>query len=259
MTTKHNWLTDTPIAHRGLFDNACGIPENSVAAFKAAISHGLGIELDVRLSEDGVPVVIHDATLERMTGDTTPISALSAQRLKLKMLLNTPNTLPTLAQALGAVNGQVPVILELKTVGSHFNRELEKAVLAQLKTYTGHVAVVSFNPRTVTYMREHTATDVLVGQNLESTDHPWLFRLCLLKFALFGFKGDFLNVHMRDIAKKSIRALRDKYTVLTFTVRTAQQREKAIQHADNHMFDMFDGYPLPDAQTPKTKSKKKAA
>jgi glycerophosphoryl diester phosphodiesterase len=53
-------------AHRGLHDNASDAPENSMAAFRKAVEGGYGMELDVQLSKDGVPVIFHDFTLERM-------------------------------------------------------------------------------------------------------------------------------------------------------------------------------------------------
>ena len=52
-------------AHRGLHDKNIGIPENSMAAFDRAVSEGYGIELDVHISADGTPVVIHDTSLLR--------------------------------------------------------------------------------------------------------------------------------------------------------------------------------------------------
>ena len=55
-------------AHRGLFDNRSAAPENSLAAFRLAVESGYGIELDVQLSKDDIPVVFHDATLKRMCG-----------------------------------------------------------------------------------------------------------------------------------------------------------------------------------------------
>ena len=52
-------LTGIELAHRGLHENP-SLPENSLGAFKAAVDAGFGIELDVQLSKDGVPVVFHD-------------------------------------------------------------------------------------------------------------------------------------------------------------------------------------------------------
>lgn len=61
-------FTGRVFAHRGYFDNENGIPENSLAAFSAAIDNGLGIELDVALSKDSAVMVFHDANLQRVCG-----------------------------------------------------------------------------------------------------------------------------------------------------------------------------------------------
>ena len=55
-------------AHRGLYDEKAGVPENSLAAFRAAAEHGYGAELDVRLTRDGSAVISHDGSTLRMTG-----------------------------------------------------------------------------------------------------------------------------------------------------------------------------------------------
>ena len=66
----HDWKPhqEALYAHRGLHNIKDGIPENSMAAFKRAVDAGYGIELDVQLTKDRIPVVFHDFTLERMTG-----------------------------------------------------------------------------------------------------------------------------------------------------------------------------------------------
>jgi len=53
-------------AHRGLHGE--GRPENSMAAFRAALENGYGIELDIHLLADGNLAVIHDSLLKRTTG-----------------------------------------------------------------------------------------------------------------------------------------------------------------------------------------------
>ena len=65
---KKKWqhLTGWDYAHRGLYDNEHGIPENSMAAFRRAVDKGYGIELDVHLTADNQRVVFHDDTLIRM-------------------------------------------------------------------------------------------------------------------------------------------------------------------------------------------------
>ena len=55
-------------AHRGLHSPDKSVPENSLAAFAAAVEADYGMELDVQLSKDGEVVVFHDDTLDRVTG-----------------------------------------------------------------------------------------------------------------------------------------------------------------------------------------------
>jgi glycerophosphoryl diester phosphodiesterase len=68
------------LAHRGDWRSG---PENSLAAFRAALERPAcdGLEFDVRLSSDGIPVVCHDETLERVQGRPDPVGSLSAERL----------------------------------------------------------------------------------------------------------------------------------------------------------------------------------
>ena len=68
------------IAHRGSSSEA---PENTLPAFEAAVRRGAdAIELDVRLTADGAPVVLHDATLDRTTDRTGPLAALTLAELR---------------------------------------------------------------------------------------------------------------------------------------------------------------------------------
>ena len=66
-------------AHRGLHGN--GIPENSMAAFRAALEGGYGIELDLHLMKDGKLAVFHDNTLDRTTGKPGRLEDLTAEDL----------------------------------------------------------------------------------------------------------------------------------------------------------------------------------
>mgnify|MGYP000391789119 CR=1 FL=1 len=65
MRAVPDWLTEWEYAHRGL--HTPGVPENSLAAAKAAIGAGMGIECDIQMSADGVPIVFHDWELSRLT------------------------------------------------------------------------------------------------------------------------------------------------------------------------------------------------
>ena len=102
-----------PYAHRGLWGE--GLPENSLGAFRAAADKGFAIELDIQLSADGVVMVFHDYTLDRVCGRAGKVCEHTAAELG-RMPLNgiEAECIPTLAEVLDAVDGRVPLLIELK-------------------------------------------------------------------------------------------------------------------------------------------------
>ncbi|MEL6753926.1 MAG: glycerophosphodiester phosphodiesterase family protein [Pseudomonadota bacterium] len=100
-------------AHRGLWA-AGGPPENSIAAFRAAALAGVGIELDVQLSADNVPIVFHDPMLERMTKGQGAVWHQTADDLTALSLAGTDERIPTLTAVLSALPKDTPVLIELK-------------------------------------------------------------------------------------------------------------------------------------------------
>src|SRR6056297_1261202 len=103
-----------PIAHRGYHDAAAGRIENSRSAFAAAMEAGYGIELDVQLSRDGVAMVFHDTMLDRLTDETGPVRDRGAAALQDIGLTGSRDTIQTLTQVLRAIDGTVPVLVEIK-------------------------------------------------------------------------------------------------------------------------------------------------
>ena len=105
-------------AHRGLHGD--GIPENSMAAFRAALEAGYGIELDVHLLKDGSLAVIHDYALVRTTGCDGKIEDLTADQLANYPLEGTEETIPNFRDVLALYAGKAPLIIELKAIdGNH--------------------------------------------------------------------------------------------------------------------------------------------
>ena len=137
-------MRNTFFAHRGLYDNQAGVPENSLAAFRLAVRAGYGVEFDIHLSKDGIPIVFHDDTLLRMCGVDVRPEDKTAEELQKLRLLNTEETIPTLAEVLAVLDGRVPVIAEIKTL------TLDSAVCEEadklLGGYRGWYCVESFNP-----------------------------------------------------------------------------------------------------------------
>lgn len=98
-------------AHRGV---SAHLPENTLAAFSRAIELGIdGIELDVHLSADGIPVVIHDSTADRTTNGTGNVTEFTAHQLGL-LDAGAGQFVPTLAQVLNLAAGKLRVNIELK-------------------------------------------------------------------------------------------------------------------------------------------------
>ncbi|MCR5716580.1 MAG: glycerophosphodiester phosphodiesterase [Lachnospiraceae bacterium] len=149
-------------AHRGLHDNHSDAPENSLPAFQKAVDAGYGIELDVQLTKDRVPVVFHDDSLRRVCGvDATVDSLTYAQLLELH-LFDTNEQIPTFAQVLSLVNGRVPLIVEYKMEMRHDTSVCELAG-NMLDAYHGEYCIESFNPKALIYYRKHHPA-VLRGQ-----------------------------------------------------------------------------------------------
>ena len=101
-------------AHRGLHDNKSDAPENSMKAFQKAVDAGYGIELDVQLSKDQIPVVFHDETLNRMCGVDGKVWQYTLKELQKMKLADSDETIPTFEAVLKTVGGKVPLIVEYK-------------------------------------------------------------------------------------------------------------------------------------------------
>lgn len=130
-------------AHRGLWDSACS--ENSVGAFHAAAQSGFGVELDVRLSSDGVPMVFHDAGLERLCNRRERVDRLTRDDLQAARLPDS-SPIPTLEQVL-AIMKDWPVLIELKVDGAA--GQIADEVARLISGMDQPLAVMSFDEPTV--------------------------------------------------------------------------------------------------------------
>ena len=148
-------------AHRGLHTEDGTVPENSLPAFRAAAEAGYAVEMDVHLTADDQLVVFHDDTLERMSGVPGVIDDFTLAERRALRLGDTDCVIPTFAEALEALGGRVPLLLEVKR--GHNNRRLCALTLAALRTYGGPYCVESFDPTIVAWFRRN-APDILRGQ-----------------------------------------------------------------------------------------------
>ena len=131
-------------AHRGFHDKPV-IPENSLPAFRRAIEHGFGAELDVHLLKDGTLAVFHDSDLRRCANVDGQIEDLTLEELKQLRLEGTDEQIPTFDEVLALFESATPLIIDLKTArGNH--QALAKAVCERLDTYKGEFCIESFDP-----------------------------------------------------------------------------------------------------------------
>ena len=149
-------------AHRGLYDNEHGIPENSLAAFRRAAEKGYGAEMDVQVTRDGRVIVFHDDDLDRMCGVSGKIWDFTLQQLQQLRLLGTDETIPLFTDVLDVLKqGAGPLIIELKH--GPRDRELCEKTKAILDRYPGVFCVESFDPRIVLWFRLN-APEYIRGQ-----------------------------------------------------------------------------------------------
>jgi Glycerophosphoryl diester phosphodiesterase family len=98
------WLTESPIAHRGLHDAASGVIENTLQAAEAAITSGFAIECDIQMSADGEVFVFHDDTLDRLTDTRGALIEMSAAAIRRARIV-TPRAASAPAPLVGAGRG----------------------------------------------------------------------------------------------------------------------------------------------------------
>ncbi|MGR6964178.1 glycerophosphodiester phosphodiesterase family protein [Geodermatophilus sp. URMC 61] len=158
-----SWLRDQPIAHRGFYENAQGVPQNSLAAFRRAVAHGIPFEFDVQDTVDGCPVVWHDAAVPLPDGRTVALRHLTSRQLAHVRLGDTEEPIPTLGQVLETVDGKVPMVVDVRRWVPDWHGSLERTIAAHLRDYAGPAAVQSFDPLAVFRLRRLT-DDRPIGQ-----------------------------------------------------------------------------------------------
>lgn len=239
MKAFRNWL----YAHRGLHNAGAGIPENSLEAFRRAAEAGYGMELDVQVSKDGIPVVFHDFTLKRMCGAEGRICDYTFEELRQFRLLDSEQGIPKLEDVLKLVDGRTPMIVELKIERTDLRvcRETDRL----LAEYKGLYCIESFNPLGLFWYRRNRRK-VVRGQLSEAFLREKGNRgilYFLLQNLLFNWltKPDFIayNCLHPDVASRRLcRSLYGK-TAVAWTLRSQMQLEEAGKNFDLYIFENF--------------------
>ena len=122
-------MTIRAVAHRGY---PAKFPENTLSSFRAACDLAFShLEFDVQLTKDGVPIVFHDTTVDRMTDGTGKVKDLTLKEIK-ELVVKGNERIPTLGETLDLLKGKIIADVELKQEGDLYPG-IEKVVIDMLK------------------------------------------------------------------------------------------------------------------------------
>ncbi len=230
-------------AHRGLFDNNSDAPENSLAAFAKAVEAEYGIEWDVQLSKDDIPVIFHDATLERMCGVKGRVWEYTLAELKELRLADSDEQIPTLEEALEVVGSKVPLIIEYKL--DRVQTKVCELGDRILQGYDGKYCIESFHPLALLWYRKHRP-DIMRGQLSEEF---WKEdkKYCHIQYYLLAYlfsnivtRPDFVaynHKHHKNLSRRLCTILGGM--PVCYTVKNQEDYEEAQKHFELIIFDSF--------------------
>jgi glycerophosphoryl diester phosphodiesterase len=242
-----DWLTARPVAHRGLHDISRGIVENMPSAAKAAIAGNFAIECDIQLTSDGEAMVFHDDELDRLTEGSGALLTKSAAELQAVRFRGTDERMMTLADLCSLVAGRVPLVIEVK---SHFDgdRKLVKRMAQVLLSYSGPAVGMSFDPYQVMALRELLPSrprGIVAERDYTAEDWPEASPAQRQEMThlrhVFRTRPDFVAYWVDELPSAAPWLARNLLgcPLLTWTVRSPEQRDRAARHADQMIFEGF--------------------
>lgn len=232
-------------AHRGLHEDKSISPENSMVAFQLAIEEDYGIEFDIQLSKDNIPLVFHDNDLKRVCGVDGYIWDYTYEELKEFSLFDSNERIPLLEEVLDLVDGKVPLIVELK--GETSDIKIASIVAPYLDNYKGIYCIESFNPMIIKWYKKNRP-NIIRGQlsmkhKYKDKSHGQRILYFGLQNLLFNFmtKPDFIAYNYKDSHIFSFKLCRKLYKPLVFayTIQSKKTLEKHWDEFDLFIFDKF--------------------
>lgn len=246
-----DWLTARPIAHRGLHDRRANRFENTVSAALAAVERRYAIECDVQRSADGEAMVFHDAALDRLTTAEGPVASLSSGALAALSVGGSPDRIVSLTAFLSAIGGRVPLICEIKS-GFDGDTRLADRVAEIALTYDGPLALKSFDPLVIRHLRHNgdprlKAVPLGIVAEALYDDSEWSSLAMMERRRMAALvhlpetDPSFLSYAVEDLPHAATTLFRQAIgrPVMAWTVRTPEQRERALYWTDQMIFEGF--------------------
>ncbi len=219
------FLKNRLIAHRGVY-NSNSI-ENTLSAFLKCVDKNYIIELDIHILKDGNIVIYHDYNLFRLCGVNKIIETLSYEQLS-KIKIKNKYTIPTLSQVMHIVNGQVPLLIEIKDVDNNSN--FEEKLVKLLDNYNGEFAIHSMNPFVIDWLyknRKNYIVGLIVFNDLN-------FKLV----KKYTKKIDFISIYKKQIPFKF-----DKMKI-AWTIKNKKEYIKYKDLCDNLICENIKDYDI---------------
>jgi glycerophosphoryl diester phosphodiesterase len=242
-----DWLTARPIAHRGLHDAARGIIENMPAAAQAAVDGDLAIECDIQLTADGEAMVHHDDALGRLTEGSGVLRNKTAAELRAVKFKNTSERMMSLDDLCALVKGRAPLIIEVKSLFDG-DRKLVKRMAEVLAFYSGPAVGMSFDPDQVMALRELMPSlprGIVAERHYTQADWPEASPVQRREMThlrhFFRTRPHFVAYWVNELPAVAPWIARNVFgcPLLTWTVRTLEQRQHAARYADQMIFEGF--------------------
>lgn len=236
-------LMDHYYAHRGLHDNKTDAPENSMKAFRKAVDAGYGIELDVQLTKDRIPVVFHDESLKRVCGVDGNVRDYTYEELQQFSLCGSKERIPLFSEFLKLVDGKVPLIIEIKIHEDY--KTVCQTADELIRGYKGDYCIESFNPLAVKWYKEHRP-QVIRGQlssRLAPKGEREPFLYFMSHYLLFNCvaKPDFIaydHLHKGNISRTICQHLYGALSV-AWTIKSQEQLDHSRKQFDLFIFEGF--------------------
>ncbi len=227
-------------AHRGLHDK--DIPENSMAAFRAAMEKGYGVELDVQMTKDHQLVVFHDSDLRRMCGVKGKLKDFTFDQLKELSLNGTDEKIPLFLDVLKLLD-KTDIICEIKNNNGNFNFYFCERVCDEIKDYQGNICIESFSPFLLRWFFKNKP-EIIRGQlsNNMQSEHNLHFPANLFMTHLLVnrvSRPDFIAYRFSDIRTLGYRLCRRLYGpfCVAWTAKGSKQIREAKKEIGTVIFE----------------------
>ena len=242
---RDSWLVNQFIAHKGLHDKEH--PENTLGAFEQAIKNNYAIELDVQMLKDGTLIVFHDKAVSELTGKDCYLSKMTYEDIKDLKIRKTKYGIPTFMEALKLINGEVPVLIDIKNTSPKKIGKMESLICDALEGYKGLFAVQSSNPYVVQWFKNNKPefirgiissfykNDSEGKQYVKSPIVRAILKRMLLNKKI---KPDFIAYHWENLPNRFVKKYKN-LPILAWTVKSQDEYMQVVKHADNIIFENF--------------------